>query len=479
MANTLKSHRTTSQSLLLGICLVLLPYEATAENTLQATISRLVHQPAFDPARTAVVAMRVDDGHELVAINPNLALNPASCAKIVTAAAALTLLGPDYRFTTHFFSDRRPDAAGNIGTLFIQGDGDPFLVSEQLWRMTRRLLHEGVQRIEGDLVIDNSFFDNVPYTTKQGDEGRAFTAKTSAVAINFNSAQVLVSPGANVGESARVSIEPATEYIRLINRVKTTKKENIVIQRQPSGDHETWTVSGTVPAGLKEPLSFYRSVENPVTYAGAIAREVLQQNGILLTGRVREGGVPSSAILLAKEPSKPLALIVRDMNKFSNNFVAEQITKHIGAAKKGTPGSTAKGVAVYHDYLNSLGISKQEAHIENGSGLSEASRISARALVRVLAASYRNFTTEADMVASFSILGVDGTMKRWSEDGLLRGKLRAKTGSLDGVASLAGYIPTASGDMTAFAILGNGLHRGGADVHDGQLKIVSTIAESR
>jgi D-alanyl-D-alanine carboxypeptidase/D-alanyl-D-alanine-endopeptidase (penicillin-binding protein 4) len=181
---------------------------------------------------------------------------------------------------------------------------------------------------------------------------------------------------------------------------------------------------------------------------------------------------------MLKQQSKPLSEIVRDMNKFSNNFIAEQLVKHLGAVKKGLPGSTAKGIDVMENFLQSWGVPRGTYMLENGSGLSSSSRISAAHLARVLAVAYKNRSTHPDFIESLSILGTDGTMKNWHFAPELVGWLRAKTGSLANVSALAGYVPMRNGEIAAFAILANGFRKGKYSAHEAELMITQAIAEA-
>jgi len=223
--------------------------------------------------------------------------------------------------------------------------------------------------------------------------------------------------------------------------------------------------------------TFWRSVEDPVAYAGAVIAHQFREAGIEVAGPVRYGTMPPAAHVIAEQFSRSLSEIVYDMNKLSTNFVAEQITKHLGAKRFGPPGSTEKGVAAIEDFLATIGVPKGSAILENGSGLSEASRISSSQLVRILVAAYRDPKLRMEFVQSLSVLGVDGTMKEWGRmaPGLV-GNVYAKTGTLDGVSTLAGYVPMPGQRLAAFAILANGLPKGPWAAKEAQLEVVKSIA---
>lgn len=429
-------------------------------------------------AGTSITVIDADTGKLLASHNPDLGANPASCMKILTSAAALSALGPDYRFKTDVFADRHP-RDGTVGTLYIAGTGDPMLVSERIWLIARILYDLGLRRVTDGIVIDETFFDSHDFPRKDGNDGRAYTAKTSAVAVNFNSASIYLAPGASHGAPGIASSEPPIDYFRVVNRLTTGGKYTAGISIGPANGngYETITVTGQIPAGAV-PQLVHRSIDNPTLYAGATFRYVLEQNGIAVSGPVRSGSVPAGAAGLYSAESLPLSQIISSMNKFSNNFIAEQILKHLGGVRFGRPGSTAKGVKAIEAYLQSIGILPGTYFVENGSGLSEATRISAAQLAHVLSAVHRDFSIKSEFVASLPIVGVDGTTKRWRFADSVRGLARAKTGSINGVSSLAGYVPMRDGRTAAFAILVNGLPKGLDAAHRAELEIVKSIAEA-
>ena len=267
------------------------------------------------------------------------------------------------------------------------------------------------------------------------------------------------------------------DYFHLINNLKTGGKHHISATSSYANGRETITVTGHIPK-RSGPGAFRRSIVDPTQYAGSVIKYVLRQNGIEVGGGVRSGRTPSGAVGLHTGESKPLGEVVRFMNKFSNNFMSEQIVKHLGAVRYGIPGSTEKGIRAIEGYLTAIGIPPNSYVLENGSGLSSKTRLSAAQLARVLSAAYRDFTIRPEFMASLAIVGVDGTTRKWKFANSVRGLARAKTGTLGGVSTLAGYIPMKNGDVAAFAILANGLKRGSRAAHKAQIGIVNTVAEA-
>lgn len=474
-------HRLSIKKVAAGLILavsIFLTGTAFGDPALDVKINNILAASTLSPHATAVVAAFADSGQTITALNGNTPLNPASCTKIITSAAVLDALGPNYQFETNFYSDTRLQADGKIHNLYIKGNGDPSLVTEELYRIAYNFVSRGVKSITGDIVIDDSYFDGPWYPRKNGNNGRAYTALTSAVSVNFNSVKLIIAPGPKVGSKAKVTTEPPTPYINIVGKVRTGGKFRIYIKRGPqTPESETFIVSGSIPRRFS-PRDFYRSLHNPLKYAGNTLKYILEEFGVTVLGQIRSGKAPKDSHLILSEKSKPLSEIVRDMNKFSNNFIAEQITKHLGAKKKGEPGSTNKGVAVFNNYLNSINFPTQSFLLENGSGLSINNQVSAGQLVKILVNLYRHNKLRSPFMESLSILGVDGTMKSWRSHPHLRGMLRAKTGSLANASALAGYVPTRNGKLVAFAILSNGFKKGRYSAREAQLRIVSAIAEA-
>lgn len=438
-------------------------------------LSRALRNPGFNPDRTSITVVDTATGNVIASHNSELALNPASCMKIITSAATLSMLGPNYSLVTDIYADKKP-SAGVISTLYMYGTGDPFLVNEELERIAGEVYASGVRRISDGIVVDDTFFDSEDFPKKKGNEHRAYAAKVSAVAVNFNSAEIRLTPGKRVGSRAEVSVIPPIDYIEVVNKLTTGKRFKAGLVIAPKGDRELLKATGTVPIRLSEE-AIYRSIGNPAAYAGSILKYMLEQKGIQVVGSVREGSVPESAVHLYRAKSKPLSELVLLMNKKSINFIAEQLTKHLGAVKYGVPGSTEKGVRAFGDFLRSIGIADGTYVLENGSGLSDEIRLTSKQLATILAAAYRSEKLGEVLSDSFPILGVDGTTKRWRVDSSIHGVARAKTGTLNGVSTLAGFVPTKSGRMAAFAIFANGLPRGAHAAHSAELEVVKSISE--
>jgi serine-type D-Ala-D-Ala carboxypeptidase/endopeptidase (penicillin-binding protein 4) len=211
-------------------------------------------------------------------------------------------------------------------------------------------------------------------------------------------------------------------------------------------------VEGRIPAGSRDQV-FYRKVDDPPAYFGATLKRLLELRGVKVSGQVRRGVVPADARLLTVAESEALGEIVRRLEKTSNNFIAEQLLKTLGAEKKGAPGSWPKGIQAVEDFLAEVGIPRGSYVMRNGSGLNDTNRFSARQTVTLLRDVWRRFPVVADFVAALPVAGKDGTT-RWRMEAT-EGRVRAKTGTLEGVTALSGFVETAARDRLVFSILVN------------------------
>jgi D-alanyl-D-alanine carboxypeptidase/D-alanyl-D-alanine-endopeptidase (penicillin-binding protein 4) len=266
-----------------------------------------------------------------------------------------------------------------------------------------------------------------------------------------------VAPGEREGAPARVSLEPATDFFAVENRAITTApgtRRRVAISSGPAAGRQRVAVEGRVPAGSR-PQVVYRKVDDPPRFLGATLRRYLELRGVRVTGKVRLGPAPEGARLVHVAESEPLGDVVRRLNKHSNNFVAEQILKALGAEAHGPPGTWPKGVAAVEAFLAEAGLPRGSYLMKNGSGLNDANRFSARQTVALLEVMWRRFPLMAEFVGALPVAARDGTI-RWRMEGTdAAGRLRAKTGTLTGVSSLSGYAESRGGERLAFAILVN------------------------
>jgi D-alanyl-D-alanine carboxypeptidase/D-alanyl-D-alanine-endopeptidase (penicillin-binding protein 4) len=417
-----------------------------------------------------VLVVDLDHGKPVVAHDPTRALVPASAAKVVTAAAALEQWGPTFRFETPVLADGHLDGEGVLqGDLWIVGRGDPTLVSEQLWRLAEELRLQGLREVRGRLGIDSSYFDRVlwhpdwPTGTR-----RAYKAPVSAFAANYSSFRVEVSPAAEVGRPLRLLVAPAVPYFRVEAGGRTLERPgglHVEVEPRPDGWGEVVRVRGSMGRS-DETQTYWRSVVYPEAYAGQLLRAQLQAQGISVRGGTQIGTAPTDARELLRFQGETLGRIVWKLNKFSNNFIAENLTKSLGAVRYGAPGTWGKGRRALAEYLEGLGGLGPGEVIVEGSGLSPRNRLSPQSLVKVVRAAAQPFEWGPEFLASLPLGGLDGTLEDRLEQ---RARpVRAKTGHLSGVAALCGMVPDSTGRVLVFAVLVNGA-RGSAEAVDAAL----------
>ncbi len=434
----------------------------------EAMLAPLTRDRVYRQSEVGVYVVDVDSGEVMFDREGHTGFVPASTMKVLTAATALDRLGPSYRFTTELLTDGELDGAGVLhGNLYVRGTGDPSLVIEDLWKLVVDLRLEGVEQVNGDVVFDEDFFGAdhaLPGWDKPEDvaRGPSYFPKLSALSLTFNTAAVVVGPGPEVGGPARAVLETPIvgDVVKVDNQAVTGaagSRRRLLIERTVEGSTMTLTVSGSVPADSEADRS-YRTVPDPTEYFIAVFRQLENAQGVRVVGRHRLGSTPRDAEMVVQRRSPPLPVLLADMNKYSNNFIAEQVLRAVGAEASGLPGTTEKGVAAVEEFLAEIGAPVEPGMLVNGSGLSRDARLTPAHLTTVLAHMADDWQVGAEFVSSLSIAGRDGTLWRRLRDE--PGRMRGKTGTLDGVHCLAGYLTDASGERFAFAFLVNDLEGG-------------------
>jgi D-alanyl-D-alanine carboxypeptidase/D-alanyl-D-alanine-endopeptidase (penicillin-binding protein 4) len=427
-------------------------------------------------ARVGALVVSRADGRVLYARGADQPLVPASNQKILTALAALSAFGPAHRFVTTIAAEAAPDAKGQVAHLYVRGGGDPALTSEDWWRLASDLRGAGLRAVQGDVVVDDSYFDGERWHPAWGAvSSRAYFGPVGALNANYGAFAVDVRPGPAVGSPARVELDPPLPYFRLLSQARTADVRGFAVEVARGGGEggESVVVSGRAPArGAAKRI--YRSVSDPARYAGELLRWQLAAQGIAVAGGVRRGGAPAGAVALVEFEGRPLAEIVRLFMKYSNNNVAEALVKALGAQASGPPGSWTSGVDAMAARLRALGLDLEGAAIVDGSGLSRGNRVSPRLFVSALQAADASFAIAPEFEASLPIAAADGTLARRAR--AVAGHVRAKTGHLDGVTTLSGYASLAGGGEAAFSLLVNGSPAGDAAAIAGIDAFVAALA---
>ena len=448
-------------SLALSVLLAV-PFSARAgqgdRDALRKAVELLLSQPPLAGAHVGVEVQSLDDGQTVFSKNGEDLLNPASNTKLITAAAALLRLGPEYRFTTDYLGDRAIQR-GRVGTLYVKGRGDPSVTTERLDGLVADLWHRGLRSV-GDIVLDDSFFDREEFGPgwEQETSDKAWAAGVGALSLNHNAVAIYITPAERAGGRARVEVDPDTrDYFVVEPRVVTVRsngRRKLRPHALADGDRTRIVVEGRIPKGA-EPVVMFRRVGDPSFYYGQTLKMLLKARGIRVSGRVKRGSAPESAVLIQSYDSPELAEVVRDMNKVSSNFIAEMLVKTLGAELKGTPGTWPKGLEVAEDLLAELGIPRGTYVLRNGSGLNDTNRFTARQFATLLQGVWKRFPVASEYVSSLGIAARDGTMRLRMEGTDAAGRLRAKTGTLERVTALSGYVQSLGGERFVFSVLVN------------------------
>ena len=424
------------------------------------------------PADAAAVVVRpVGDGPLRWSANAGKAMNPASTMKIVTTYSALHLLGPGFTFRTEVLADG-PLARDILhGELYIRGGGDPHLVIEDLWLLVHRLRAYGIREVRGDLVLDKSMFEPLSHDPGQfdGEEGRAYNVGPDALLLNFKSIALtfVPDPAARV---ARVMVVPEVagmKYPRMVPAIEGGCGDWRTRLRADINDPMNIRIGGSYPLACGERAIYLGALEH-TNYFAAVFRAMWERQGGAWAGKVREGSVTASARLIATQNSLPLGMLIRDINKFSNNVMTQQLFLTMGAAG-GEPGNPVRGAAAVRGLLATRGIAAPGLVLENGCGLSRIERISAITLGDVLIDAW-NSQWMSELMSSLPIAGVDGTMQRRN---VPAGTAHMKTGMLEDTRAVAGYVLAASGKRYVVVAIINHPNAGrGQGAHDALLEWV-------
>jgi D-alanyl-D-alanine carboxypeptidase/D-alanyl-D-alanine-endopeptidase (penicillin-binding protein 4) len=398
----------------------------------------------------------------LLSLNPNQALIPASVTKLVTAAAALRTFPPGSRFETRLLSDGERNGKTLNGDLVLKGGGDPSFRASTLAELVSRFARTGIREIRGDILVDDSYFDSVRIDASRSDTERvdkAYDAPVGAMSFNWNTVAVYVRPAPRAGEPARVIIEPASDYIRVRGEVKTAVgrgRPRVGARRvaDPAHSGDTIEVNGFIGQQIEEVMA-YKNITQPDLWSAANLLQELKRQGITVSGRVQRGTPSFGARELAAVQGDTVQEILVEMNKSSNNFVAEMLAKNLSAQER-PPGNLERGMVIVRDYMRSLGLSALEYTLVNPAGLTRDNKLSARALVSVLQDMGGNFQYAPEFLASLPIAGVDGTLRKRLRNTPAERFVRAKTGYVDDVVTLAGYAGHRDGKIVTFAFLYNG-----------------------
>jgi serine-type D-Ala-D-Ala carboxypeptidase/endopeptidase (penicillin-binding protein 4) len=442
---------------------------------LQVELDQIVERSGRGSNRWSILAVSLDRGDTLFARSPDHVLAPASNMKLLTSAAALEYLGPGFRFTTYLFTDGVVRDGVLEGNLYIYGTGDPTIGTRfapgpapTLVAFADSLSALGIREIRGDVIGDGSFFSGPGYGEGwQADYLNSwYAANAGALSVHENLVRIEVSaagggppelrfiPG---GTGIAVRNEAVSEGAGRIDVRRVDYTGPIVVRGSSAGG----TSSHAVP------------VNDPAMYAAALLRDVLLERDVIVHGGVRAIEDEAESLItgrrvfapafddngprirvLATRTSEPLSEILKPINQQSHNFYSEQVLRAIGRVAGGN-GSVESGALAIKVLLHRAGVDTARVHVADGSGLSPLNAVSAADVVALLSYVAGTWYAEPFMAS----LPVAGEVRRFRRMGgtPAQGNLRAKTGTIDRVSALSGYVRSANGELIAFSIIGNDL----------------------
>ena len=445
--------------------MVVMPMLGLCDSVLPPGIQSSLNLRKVPDSSLSIYVENLETGEPVLTWNEDVPRNPASVIKLLTTLVALDVLGPAYTWKTEAYLLGETDGGVLDGDLLLKGYGDPFLVTTRVWQMLREIRQKGISRITGDLLIDDSYFD-VPYHDPakfDREPLRAYNVAPNALLMNFKVVRYHFEPDL---ESAAVNIrvDPPLENLRIENRLKVAQgrcrgyQRGITITPNETVDH--MVMSGQFPSGCKS-YSMHRAVLSHNEFAYGLFKSIWQESGGGFSGGLRNVVKPDDIEPFLVFESLPLADIITKVNKHSNNVMARQLLFTLGAERFVVPGTEEGGRQVIEDWLNNRELGSAKLKLDNGAGLSRDSRISARNLGEILRYAWQSpFMPE--YLSSLSLSGLDGTLMRRFRDDPLTGKAHIKTGRLDDVTAIAGYLQSRSGGRYSIVALQNhtDVHRG-------------------
>ncbi|MFV0478373.1 MAG: D-alanyl-D-alanine carboxypeptidase/D-alanyl-D-alanine-endopeptidase [Parahaliea sp.] len=413
----------------------------------------------------SVAAVPLNGPGQAQYLNADTPMSPGSIIKVVTTYAALELLGPNYSWNTDLLSEGKLSSNTLKGDLYVRFGGDPKLTVERLRTLIDDFKGMGIKHIEGDLVLDGSYFqlsgDMPVFDDKGGNPYAPFLVEPSPYLSNLNLQRFQVvadERGLRAWSTPKMAGVSIDNKVRFASSGHCPRRNKLTWEPVYKGQQVSVRISGQLPRNCH--VDSYLSLLPQQRYSATLIRSVLAQAGVSISGKDRSAATPAGARRLLRTTSPDLASTVRDINKWSNNVIARQLLLNIGAKERKQHPEQYKGAGqddriiglrAIHNWLANKGIDSSSMVLENGAGLTRHGRISARLGVQILQQAWAS-PYASDLLASLPIIAMDGTMARRLRDTGLKGQGRIKTGSLNGVRSIAGF--SRDGNGTTWAVVG-------------------------
>jgi serine-type D-Ala-D-Ala carboxypeptidase/endopeptidase (penicillin-binding protein 4) len=434
---------------ILFACLCCSPLAGWAA-ALPVGITQVIAVERLPPAAISFVILDSDSGRVVMSHNQDTPRSPASTIKTVTTFAALDMLGPTYLWQTRAWT--------HADDLILEGGGDPYMTLERWWSFAGALRAQGLKSIRGDIVIDNSAFSLPPEDPGafDGRPNRSYNAVPDALMVNFQTVEFRLAANPDT-HRVDVSVSPAPFNLAVDNHIRfapgACRGAAAAVDFQvPAANWDRVVFSGALSPQCAE-RRFTRVLLQPAAYAFGTFVDLWRQQGGEFTGKLRIEPKPADAKPLLSFDSLTLAEVIRLTNKFSNNLMARHLLLTVGKERYGSPATVEKGDAAIADWSRERGFDLQGVDLDNGSGLSRSTHISVLQIARILSAAlHSRFAPE--YLASLPLAGIDGTLRSRMK-GTTAGSVRLKTGHLDGVSGVAGYVTGSSGKTYVLVSLVN------------------------
>lgn len=431
------------------------------DSQLPPAVQRVMNRAGIPTRNVSIYVRDANSDAVIIEVNDHQPRSPASVIKVLTTYAALDSLGPNYTWKTRAYLGGRLSNGVLNGDLFVVGGGDPYLTAERWWRFVQSLREQGLAKISGDLVIDHHYFA-VPQGNRADFDAqpfRSYNVLPDALMVNFQTSRFTIIANDRRAKPL-VMINPLPANLGVRNQLRLGNgrcqgyDRGITFETpDPIDDPNTLVVSGVFPAACGS-YSISRAIMTAPEYAYGTFRTLWTQSGGAIDGALRIETLPPEARLFYEHDSLPMSEVIRLVNKYSNNVMARHLMLTLGVEKFAPPATTESGRNAIRAWLANRGISMPGFVIDNGSGLSRAERVTARGLGEMLDMAWHSpFMPE--FAASLPLSATDGTLRNRFKSPGMQGRIRLKTGHLDNVSALAGFVNAASGKTYVVVIIVN------------------------
>lgn len=438
-----------------SLALFIFVFNISAQTILKSKLDSLTNDGFFKSTMISLSVYNLDKNIQIYDKNTKLHLRPASNMKIVTSATVLDYLPTDYKLKTNFYYSGEIKDSVLKGNLYVKGGYDPMFTTSDLVKAAENIKKIGIKRIDGAICADVSNIDTLFWGSSWSwdDEPEYYCAHLTSLIINGNCIDVRVNPSV-VGRKPLISFDPAVKFYNLVNNAITTdsaSKTNIDVTRNWIYKTNDVIVNGAISANSKSQIRTI-NVEKPEQMFLLLFAQLLTEKGIEIKPNLEFEKVPEKSTI-AYTYERDIKEVLTYLNKVSDNLSAETLLKLLGHISSGKPGSTDAGIVVVKNFIKKLCLNPNEYQIVDGSGLSAQNYISGELLTEILKYYYTQKDKFNILYKAFPIAGVDGTLKSRMKGTKAENNVHAKTGTINGVSSLSGYVKASNGDMLAFSVL--------------------------